>query len=191
MWGATFPYRLFWLFLTISTHTPHVGCDYVAGFLTNKPGGFQLTHPMWGATRLSKPPIDTIGISTHTPHVGCDLMLRQFWKHYQISTHTPHVGCDDTGRWNNRRMAGFQLTHPMWGATNSKFLLFPILKISTHTPHVGCDFVFFMFSSVYKISTHTPHVGCDWITIIEQRNREISTHTPHVGCDILQYTVMN
>ena len=50
MWGATFPYRLFWLFLTISTHTPHVGCDYVAGFLTNKPGGFQLTHPMWGAT---------------------------------------------------------------------------------------------------------------------------------------------
>ena len=55
----------------ISTHTPHVGCDPAVSYC-HSINIFQLTHPMWGATRNRVLFIVHRQISTHTPHVGCD-----------------------------------------------------------------------------------------------------------------------
>ena len=94
MWDATICSCVMSLSSLISTHTPHVGCDYVsdckntsnAYFNSHTPCGvrlngnicfiivikFQLTHPMWGATKSCRNPTSLALISTHTPHVGCD-----------------------------------------------------------------------------------------------------------------------
>ena len=108
--------RATYLDMFISTHTPHVGCD-------PKNLWYYLLH----------------FISTHTPHVGCDGRFSCTETTDKISTHTPHVGCDvnainlrvEIANFNSHTpcgvrprtlskfssLFGFQLTHPMWGAT--------------------------------------------------------------------------
>ena len=39
----------------ISIHAPRVGCDPRPSTITNAAGGFQSTHPVWGATRSQTP----------------------------------------------------------------------------------------------------------------------------------------
>ncbi len=67
MWGATVYHHSSFPALTISTHTPHVGCD-------------------WYVIR-----INTKGkISTHTPHVGCDSQeTNSQQKEENFNSHTP------------------------------------------------------------------------------------------------------
>ena len=94
MWGATASIDVSVSPLSISTHTPHVGCDqkrqYTANenvnFNSHTPCGVRLHEIIYSGTYLN--------ISTHTPHVGCDLSFWQLPNHTPISTHTPHVGCD-------------------------------------------------------------------------------------------------
>ena len=57
---------------------------------------FQFTHPVWGATSISKGVINETTVSIHAPRVGCDSIARQ-----PSSRET------------------FQFTHPVWGATIS------------------------------------------------------------------------
>ena len=100
---------------------------------------FQLTLPVWGATRAFPAMFDTHEISTHAPRVGSDDQLRGQDHRTPISTHAPRVGSDAdliTGAagvldFNSRSPCGerpkfcasetvlgtFQLTLPVWGAT--------------------------------------------------------------------------
>ena len=56
---------------------------------------FQFTHPVWGATSISKGVINETTVSIHAPRVGCDSL-------YPIELPPPPA---------------FQFTHPVWGAT--------------------------------------------------------------------------
>ena len=101
---------------------------------------------------------------------------------------------------------GFQSTHPSWGATCGKTIVFAKVAISIHAPIVGCDLVFCLFWILNTISIHAPIVGCDSISILTcdsaslfqsthpswgatRRSRlstryyNISIHAPIVGCD--------
>ena len=78
---------------------------------------FQLTLPVWGATRP-------------TCNVG---------KRDAISTHAPRVGSD---RWEVTGYPSsdvFQLTLPVWGATRQRLHAHRARLISTHAPRVGSD----------------------------------------------------
>jgi len=113
LWFMVF-YRIFWWFqsthpawgeterlqdnpvkLSVSIHTPRVGCDCSQS--NNRRVGFQFqsTHPAWGATGLSTlhPGYGTWFQSTH-PAWGatCGDCGGGGWR--GVSIHTPRVGCD-------------------------------------------------------------------------------------------------
>ena len=56
---------------------------------------------------------------------------------------------------------GFQLTLPVWGATNPGGDLYLTKWISTHAPRVGSDLGNAVEPALRKISTHAPRVGSD------------------------------
>ena len=124
----------------ISTHAPRVGSDCQALTISLTSLKFQLTLPVWGATRR---------------HVADQRAARR------ISTHAPRVGSDPSqpsalrGRsyFNSRSPCGerlvvssissqqkkFQLTLPVWGATCPGACTMLGCHISTHAPRVGSD----------------------------------------------------
>ena len=73
---------------------------------------FQLTHPMWGATRDCVCVVTPCGISTHTPHVGCDEEKMANVNKKGISTHTPHVGCDGKRTYGQMTIQNFNSHTP-------------------------------------------------------------------------------
>ena len=102
----------------ISTHTPHVGRD--KNSLSQSPDRevFQLTHPMWGATAQLHGKYIGGAISTHTPHVGCDLTERRPSTTPKPRFQLTHPMWGATAPKKNQKFfLKFQLTHPMWGAT--------------------------------------------------------------------------
>ena len=160
MWGATLRLNYTLHIVKFQLTHPMWGATSDTAFEI-PPTKFQLTHPMWGATDWSDEMVDWFiisthtphvgcdgarfvvsvepNISTHTPHVGCDSTKNFILFHGEISTHTPHVGCDHTISFRMIDILQFQLTHPMWGATQSSTSYVDTVHISTHTPHVGCD----------------------------------------------------
>ena len=63
-------------------------------------------------------------ISTHTPRVGRNSNVSfKPQINVLISTHTPRVGRNDETDNSNEKIAQFQLTRPVWGATVSTALL--------------------------------------------------------------------
>ena len=123
----------------ISIHAPHAGCDIPVhldgrrradfnprtpcgvrpdcGELTATGSPFQSTHPMRGATPLSRMAaisaafqsthpmrgatspitcsVNVYIISIHAPHAGCDLLVSTGTPvNNGISIHAPHAGCD-------------------------------------------------------------------------------------------------
>ena len=71
-----------------------MGGDAVTCLLTNKGFKFQLTPPMWVATKYQLGKFKLESISTHTTHVGGDRVDGLSYLNYNISTHTTHVGGD-------------------------------------------------------------------------------------------------
>ena len=106
---------------SISTHTPHTGCDPLPLRAKNLLLLFQLTHPTRGATTVSPPFLLGVGISTHTPHTGCDagVILRVIIKGFYFNSHTPH-GVRRLRASSERGTPQFQLTHPTRGATRQR-----------------------------------------------------------------------
>ena len=88
--------------VSISIHAPRAGCDS-ARELDELIQAFQSTHPVRGATTVSK---------------LCDYAE-------QISIHAPRAGCDAHGCVRGRRVVLFQSTHPVRGATPSVLMLIP------------------------------------------------------------------
>ena len=81
--------------------------------------------------------------------------------------------------------AGFQSTHPVWGATADGRCSFYHVCISIHAPRVGCDGQERQGSDVpHAISIHAPRVGCDSVLPRSPAiDSTISIHAPRVGCD--------
>ena len=124
---------------SISTHTPCVGRDVMAGLQTSKTFRFQLTRPAWGVTIGPVLFMHTQFISTHTPCVGRDTADYSIRKVEGISTHTPCVGRDLFAHCSLPPLFIFQLTRPAWGVTHLNKSQVSIVTISTHTPCVGRD----------------------------------------------------
>ena len=105
---------------------------------------FQLTHPMWGVTKIASHNRPTVKyFNSHTPCGVRPAPYSALIRHIKISTHTPHVGCDSTATRKIHRRGNFNSHTPcgvrLDGTTtvnNAK------TTISTHTPHVGCDPIF-------------------------------------------------
>ena len=55
-------------------------------------GGFQSTHPVWGATRFADTYPVKLCISIHAPRVGCDGGVVEARCQLVISIHAPRVG---------------------------------------------------------------------------------------------------
>ena len=129
---------------------------------------FQLTHPMWGVTKIASHNRPTVKyFNSHTPCGVRPAPYSALIRHIKISTHTPHVGCDRTATRKIHRRGNFNSHTPcgvrLDGTTtvnNAK------TTISTHTPHVGCDRPEKKSKIFFKISTHTPHVGCDRCRVV-------------------------
>ena len=100
----------------ISIHAPHTGCDATpsttawksTNFNPRTPYGvrlkhcskgllitpFQSTHPIRGATPITRPRAPLSHISIHAPHTGCDVDFSVNFSDLVISIHAPHTGCD-------------------------------------------------------------------------------------------------
>ena len=59
-------------------------------------------------------------ISIHAPRVGSDEMAPCHYDNRRISIHAPRVGSDDFSVLRNVRLAVFQSTLPVWGATHAQ-----------------------------------------------------------------------
>ena len=138
MWGATIVFfQQLSAILNFNSHTPcgvRRSCSLLPAFLPN--------------------------FNSHTP---CGVRLLSFCilsLYIYFNSHTP-CGVRHINIQHLARKVLFQLTHPMWGATEHLKPLFEFVVISTHTPHVGCDVLPPISQILTGISTHTPHVGCD------------------------------
>ena len=89
MWGATQAVNAVIAAASISTHTPHVGCDRrlcrsVAGNLV-----FQLTHPMWGATQPRTDYLQRSHFNSHTPCGVRQVITLVVFTTVDFNSHTP------------------------------------------------------------------------------------------------------
>ncbi len=187
MWGATEKVHHSGKRNRISTHAPRVGCDeglaaQFGGYvdfnsrtpcgvrrmtapLSVKAAAFQLTHPVWGATCGRQSSRRPSKISTHAPRVGCDRSFAAFIiTFFYFNSRTP-CGVRHAAGDTFMLTLKFQLTHPVWGATNVQ---------TTEQGHVT------------NFNSRTP---CG-VRLKDKRDSQtatpISTHAPRVGCDAVQ-----
>ena len=146
----------------ISIHAPRVGCDrfrcshscnrqnfnprtpcgvrqWYHLFYDDKPGKFQSTHPVWGATKTTMTWVLTAGFQSTHPVWGATMAA------YASASNI-----------------GFQSTHPVWGATCPGRRVYIGFNISIHAPRVGCDGTTRWSWGMQGISIHAPRVGCDF-----------------------------
>ena len=145
----------------ISTHAPRVGSDPDPhptanpdpNFNSRSPCGerldiamrfsgsfiFQLTLPVWGATRFVEDDDVDRGISTHAPRVGSDPPPRSNSPIRTISTHAPRVGSDTHHRQTPSTLIYFNSRSPCGErpVLGNKTIFHN--EISTHAPRVGSD----------------------------------------------------
>ena len=148
------------------------------------------------------------GISIHAPRVGSDLSCAEIARYeYDFNPRSP---CGER-RWSGEalsRVAAFQSTLPVWGATRLMCFSRLTSEISIHAPRVGSDPIdrytnpeAHEFQSTLpvwgatngkehgggstKISIHAPRVGSDlWLFCYPAPGFPISIHAPRVGSDL-------
>ena len=99
---------------SISTHTPHTGCD----------------------EEQENTELRIDNFNSHTPHGVRPRIFSKGDRLIWISTHTPHTGCDIAEHWGCAPASVFQLTHPTRGATKSRSnIVIYSLYFNSHTPH--------------------------------------------------------
>ena len=104
-----------------------------------RPGGFQSTLPMRGATLKHWYDYTEIPISIHAPHAGSDEVDVARGGVYIISIHAPHAGSD-----------------------LDKTAYQSLGLISIHAPHAGSDNEQLQATCDGQISIHAPHAGSDY-----------------------------
>ena len=147
----------------ISIHAPRVGCDWRSSTAAAMVHYFNPRTPCGVRPHLPKDLLGQQSISIHAPRVGCDDGF------YQVVRYTddfnPRTPCGvrlGTYRANSHNHAGFQSTHPVWGAT-------PPWQSAPHhpghfNPRTPCGvrpLAKVVFGVGHKISIHAPRVGCD------------------------------
>ena len=123
----------------ISTHAPRVGSDRASHWDPERLLTFQLTLPVWGATRRKADHAHrNADFNSRSPcgerHAPFENPLNVF--KFQLTL--PVWGATRLCR---ERLQGllFHLTLPVWGATKQTNLYAPGYEISTHAPRVGSD----------------------------------------------------
>ena len=191
---------------SISTHTPHTGCDEEQENTELRIDNFNSHTPHGVRPRIFSKGDRLIWISTHTPHTGCD--IAEHWGCAPASVfQLTHPTRGATTLTSALEATGiFQLTHPTRGATrlSNSAVIFGEFQLTHPTrgatgwesdddgtmtefqlthPTRGATPVWKLFRAQQVISTHTPHTGCDNLAERDQAAAKISTHTPHTGCD--------
>ena len=101
--------------------------------------GFQSSHPIRGATKISAYVMGKERISIHAPHTGCDrAFCRVSGGGSNFNPRTPYgvrLKTTSSPSWSKQ----FQSTHPIRGATCLVINGVTVFIISIHAPHTGCD----------------------------------------------------
>ena len=129
---------------------------------------FQFTHPVGGATGVSKVSVESEDVSIHAPCVGCD------------SPHAAHR--PTTHRFNSRTLCGVRHL--------DRSCILAGVTVSIHAPCVGCDAGRGDKRDKSRVSIHAPCVGCDPSLELVVPRYWVSIHAPRVGCDVASRPVM-
>ena len=123
----------------ISIHAPHAGCDRSGTRYFYNIKVFQSTHPIRGATSITRVRFVRLFISIHAPHTGCDRSIMDYYFTQEISIHAPHTGCDEYPICRLSLRQNFNPRTP-YGVRHGRDCLFLLIAvISIHAPHTGCD----------------------------------------------------
>ena len=146
---------------------------------------FNPRAPCGARRRVCCPPALRTFISIHAPHAGRDPDWEERDRRAKtISIHAPHAGRDNFRSTYVERIAGFQSTRPMRGATNHNADDITMLGISIHAPHAGRDGLYRHRGC--KAHHFNPRAPCGarhaWSAGQAQIQR-ISIHAPHAGRD--------
>ena len=131
------------VYINISIHASHAGCDAYIQTVRRTNLQFQSTHPMQDATYHCFFVFHFLIISIHASHAGCDLLFGHVFKILRISIHASHAGCDRQVRRLLQHSQEFQSTHPMRDATSFKSsrLLFTF----NFNPRIPCGMRLYRF----------------------------------------------
>ena len=145
---------------------------------------FQSTHPLRGATILSRPFPVHDRISIHAPLAGCDFQVCSFTAtDINFNPRTP-CGVRRLSMTDAAPPRTFQSTHPLRGATWVPIIGGCVNIISIHAPLAGCDLSSLLLScGPLLISIHAPLAGCDIVAFECFQVVPISIHAPLAGCD--------
>ena len=163
VWGATMLAQTACTATRISIHAPRVGCDPAGSNGYQRYGHFNPRTPCGVRRHKIGDRPGGNAISIHAPRVGCDhLVYHMVILHRTISIHAPRVGCDLLIITIPALSAGFQSTHPVWGATSIPRTRPQIWR--NFNPRTPCGVR--LVTMYYKddcidISIHAPRVGCD------------------------------
>ena len=148
--------------ITISTHTPHTGCDGELAFCFAHTKHFNSHTPHGVRPALLNLVKDMYNFNSHTPHgVRHDIKAGfvSILKKFQL-TH-PTRGATCYGQFVYQTEKEFQLTHPTRGATGGQPVFDIQLKFQLTHPTRGATPSKKPLQNCMNISTHTPHTGCD------------------------------
>ena len=172
----------------ISIHAPLAGCDLHAVLDRINSLQFQSTHPLRGATRLTKFKVVKRRISIHAPLAGCD--YAKLISDITENNFNPRTPCGVRLMIFYQKTIDilFQSTHPLRGATGREYWNGIYCKISIHAPLAGCDFMLDEMDA--SIPDFNPRTPCGVRLAGEQDKRaimRISIHAPLAGCDSQEY----
>ena len=166
----------------ISIHAPIVGCDWWCGSHEGhhqnfnprthrgvRPGWQRIEEIQWNfnprthrGVRLSYTSLNVMVLWYFNPRTHRGVRLKNYY--------------------NETCQVKFQSTHPSWGATGDRVIVFYTWNdISIHAPIVGCDFMWISDTSFWNISIHAPIVGCDPCSISLSMTSEHFNPRTHRG----------
>ena len=194
VWGATAHTTGFERVAWISTHAPRVGSDTHAPFPYPYPINFNSRSPCGERLVLAEPSADRLDFNSRSP---CG---ERRWK-YRIRRRTRNFNsrspCGERPRpmHDSKATTPFQLTLPVWGATQMHTHHGLIHLISTHAPRVGSDKHAERRGNKIGISTHAPRVGSDLPRDAnDTREKHFNSRSPcgerHSGHDLDDYDML-
>ena len=121
---------------------------------------------MGGATTPEADTDVATKISIHAPRGGSDVNSADHVPLFRISIHAPRGGSDRQKITKKNRLAEFQSTLPVGGATLSDLLTAAHRLISIHAPRGGSDRQDGGQGNVPPISIHAPRGGSDPVLVL-------------------------
>ena len=146
----------------ISIHAPRVGRDDKMPDCNTCKAKFQSTRPVWGATCRKCEHLLYVEISIHAPRVGRDSIMPAAIESVIYFNPRAPCGARRLQPRLDRKMARFQSTRPVWGATVTILGLGLRARLFQSTrPVWGATCYQPAFEDGGDISIHAPRVGRD------------------------------